>query len=55
MGKYYSELIDRQIEKIEDPQIRLVCHLLREYAEIQAGTWSEIMKEKANNSIKGSK
>lgn len=48
MGKVLLELIDQEIDLIEDAQVKKVCKLLREYSEIQAGTWSQIMDEKTN-------
>jgi len=46
MSAYLSQLVDDEIDKLEDEQLKNVLKLLREYAEIQAGTHNRIMKEK---------
>ena len=46
MGDVISDLIDTEIDKIEDAHLRRVLKLLREYSEIQAGTWKTLMDKR---------
>lgn len=42
-----SEMIEEKFSKIQDAQIREAFFLLKEYAELQAGTWDKIITMKA--------
>ena len=46
MGDVISDLIDAEIDKIKDAHLRRVLKLLREYSEIQAGTWKTLMDKR---------